>query len=765
MYSRWAFFAANRLILDRTFMDKAFTTYENEMTRHGNHTKEPFLDISAPKPAFTAPAGSSTRQKLSSALQNSKDESSESKRVKNKTSTRDDSGPMDGAGDSRERPSNCKSDPDPDPGVEIPVKPFRPQESAERETRSTRRTTRISGGLTGPNDVNDFFKVPRQPSPKDDAARKKWKKPLVYPWVGKKKAEVCVEDRDRLRDDEFLNDNLIGFYMRFLQDHLERTNKKAAERVYFFNSYFFDTLLNTPKGERGINYSGVEKWTRSVDLFSYDYIVVPINQAAHWYVAIICNLPSLKLGTAESVQPSSAHVSDKETSNQPESDVHEILESPEPEPAPVPSTPTQTEPEGKKKRTSESPVSQGARQSFASMTIQEQEKAQNEAGKSEAPADTEEWPEGEENPASPPAKFSPFKQTPTEPYTTSYTGRKTKKGKAGPKLSPSQTTIVTFDSLDQGRSPTIRMLRDYICKEAASKRGVEVDPTNIKGMRARQIPLQPNYSDCGLYLLAYVEKFVQDPDSFVTKLLSREMDQVDDWPPLGSGLLRHRLRKFLDDLYDEQAQAKDISEGQAIMADQQPISYLLGPPLPRQADGDEQGNAEHSQPKDDAKNKGAEEKPAAENAVQDSDSTNDGSAADLPELVPTASPGPNSSKGKKASGPPPADEDATLQPAPPKDEEVFVVPDSQENRPAPEPKTSRAENKKTAKAEDAPVSRKSDRKKAAIPVDSDVMNVNEPTSQKPAKGSQVQQIQVRRTPPPSEPDRVRKSPRGKTRKD
>jgi Ulp1 family protease len=739
-------------------MDKAFTNYEKEMIEHGKNTKQPFLDTSAPESTHTAPAASSTRQKLSSALQTSKDESSESKRVQSKPSTRDDSGSVDAAGDSREglRKNDSGS------GVEIPVKPFRPQESAERVNRFTpRRTTRLSERSAGPERTTDF-NFDCQPSPKDDAARKKWKKPVVYPWVGKKKAEVSVEDRDRLREGEFLNDNLIGFYMRFLQDHLERTNKEAAKKVYFFNSYFFDTLLNTPKGDRSINYSGVEKWTRSVDLFSYDYIVVPINQAAHWYVAIICNLPSLELGSADPVQPSSAPVSDKETSNQPESDVHEILESPETEPTRAPTTPTQAGPEGKKRRNSESPISEGARQSFASMTIQEQEKARQVAEKPEAPADADEWPEGEENPTSPPARFSPLKLSPPLPATASHTARKTKKGKAGPKLSPTQTTIVTFDSLDLGRSPTIKMLREYICQEATSKRGVEVNPTAIKGMRARQIPLQPNYSDCGLYLLAYVEKFVQDPDSFIKKLLSREMDQVDDWPPLGSGLLRHRLRKFLDDLYDEQTQAKSMSEGQAIMADQQPISYLLGPPLPSQTDGTEQGNVKPPQSKDDAKKPA--EKPAVENAAQESNESNGGPAADQLELVPTASTtGSDSSKGKQAPGPP-GDRDVTPRPAPSKDEEVVEVPDSQETRQAPESKQSRAEKKKATNAEEAPTSRKSERKKASVPIDTDVVNVDEPISEKPARGSGVQvQVQVRRTPPPNEAEPVRKSPRGKTR--
>jgi sentrin-specific protease 7 len=740
------------------FLEKAFSNYATEMTEHAKHSKQHYQDAPSSEPVSTTPAIPKTRQKISSALQN---ETSESNRVQTKSSTRDGTGQMDGSGDLREA-SRDRND-DSDSGVQIPVKPFLPKGSAERDTRATRRTTRATWESTETNASIDN-KVP-QIRLEDDVVRKKWKKPLVYPWTGKKKAEVCIEDRDRLREDEFLNDNLIGFYMRFLQDHLERTNQKAAEKVYFFNSYFFDTLTNTPKGERGINYSGVEKWTRSVDLFNYDYIVVPINQAAHWYVAIICNLPSLEVGKADSMQPSSASISEKETSNQPESDVHEILESPEPEPAPV--LPSREE----KTRKSESPSSQDARQSFASMTIQGQEKAQREAERSEAPTESEDWPEGQENDILPPAKSSPFKETPNEPrdisHAASQAARKSKKGKAGPKLSPKQTTIVTFDSLDLGRSPTIKMLRDYICKEASSKRGVQIDPTGIKGMRARQIPLQPNFSDCGLYLLAYVEKFVQDPDSFITKLLQREMDQVDDWPPLGSGLLRHRLRKFLDDLYDEQAHVRNLSSGQAIMADQQPVSYLLGPPLPSQADPDDKGSPELPRPADAVKDKVVEEKSVVKSIISENDEQSGSLAADQPDLVPAASSTISDlSKKKKAPGPPSADANATPRLSPSKDEEVVEVPDSQEIMQAPKsPKLNCPEKKKPAKS-DVPTGKKPEQKKTTILSDTAVVDLEQLSPKKPAKGSQMEvQIQVRRTPPPNSPELVRKSPRGKPRKD
>lgn len=35
-------------------------------------------------------------------------------------------------------------------------------------------------------------------------------------------------------------------------------------------------------------HSRVEKWTKNVNLFDKDYIIIPINEQQHWFLAIIC---------------------------------------------------------------------------------------------------------------------------------------------------------------------------------------------------------------------------------------------------------------------------------------------------------------------------------------------------------------------------------------------------------------------------------------------------------------------------------------------
>jgi hypothetical protein len=354
----------------------------------------------------------------------------------------------------------------------------------------------------------------------------------------------------------------------------------VAKRVYFFNSYFFATLTNV-KGRRNINYEGVQKWTRSIDIFGYDYIVVPINESAHWYVAIICNLPNLPGVFRETTEDRGALNCDKDSSAAPDTEAQEIPETPEP----IEGLPVGEGVKGGHICDSEPVKDEITRQSFEGMNLSD--KAEHRGSESEMPLT--EWPEQEENLAFYPAMFSssPGKarsseKTEMKEEVSTQTAPKKKgkpAGRPGGVKDTRRPIIITFDSLDLARSPTISNLRDYLYEEAKSKRGIEIDKALIKGMKARAIPLQPNYSDCGLYLLAYVEKFVQNPDLFVRKLLQKEMKTEDDWPPLRSGLLRRRLRDFLDDLYDEQAQMGSGKVGEKkTMADNQQVSYLLGPP-------------------------------------------------------------------------------------------------------------------------------------------------------------------------------------------
>ena len=173
----------------------------------------------------------------------------------------------------------------------------------EQFTRSTKRATRSNKSY-----VEDPLPQPR--FSESQGFPPPWKRDLVYPEKSKKRETIKYEDLLRLDDDEFLNDTLVAFFIRYLEFHVEGTNPDLLKKMHFFNSYFYERLSQTEKGKRHeINFDAVKKWTRNYDIFSRDFVVVPVNENLHWYLAIICNLTYFKrLNTNVDIEASTSEV-------------------------------------------------------------------------------------------------------------------------------------------------------------------------------------------------------------------------------------------------------------------------------------------------------------------------------------------------------------------------------------------------------------------------------------------------------------------------
>jgi sentrin-specific protease 1 len=82
-----------------------------------------------------------------------------------------------------------------------------------------------------------------------------------------------------LIDGEWLNDEIINFYGQLIMERSANTSNKYPS-IYFFNTFFFSTL-------RDIGYRGVRRWTKKVNLFQYDYVIIPIHLGYHWVCSAI----------------------------------------------------------------------------------------------------------------------------------------------------------------------------------------------------------------------------------------------------------------------------------------------------------------------------------------------------------------------------------------------------------------------------------------------------------------------------------------------
>ncbi|KAK7610817.1 hypothetical protein JOL62DRAFT_502406, partial [Phyllosticta paracitricarpa] len=223
-----------------------------------------------------------------------------------------------------------------------------------------------------------------------------WLRPVVFPSSGRYQSEVCFSDLKKLDDGEFWNDSLISFCMAWSLHQAKVKHGFDDNRIHIFSTFFCTKLWEQPT-TNGINYDAVKRWTAKIDLFSRDFIVVPVNDAEHWHLAIIVNM--------------------KNADKRPD----------------------------------------------------------NEAPNSDETAQADK----------------------------------------------THISILVFDSLGATHPKTVRTLKQYIIAEARSKRGLELTAQDIQGINAKEIPLQPNGYDCGVFVCGYFDKFIRDPDSFVHKVMHR----------------------------------------------------------------------------------------------------------------------------------------------------------------------------------------------------------------------------------------------------
>ncbi|KAM9766890.1 sentrin-specific protease 7-like [Menidia menidia] len=105
---------------------------------------------------------------------------------------------------------------------------------------------------------------------------------------------VTREDLACLETGEFLNDVIIDFYLKYLL--LEGAAGPVAQRSHVFSSFFFRQLSRRrAPGEdppsvpdRLVRHRRVKNWTRNQDIFTKDFLFVPVNREAHWFLVVIC---------------------------------------------------------------------------------------------------------------------------------------------------------------------------------------------------------------------------------------------------------------------------------------------------------------------------------------------------------------------------------------------------------------------------------------------------------------------------------------------
>ncbi|KAF3927222.1 hypothetical protein ABW20_dc0105970 [Dactylellina cionopaga] len=271
--------------------------------------------------------------------------------------------------------------------------------------RPVRRTTRN----------NSYKQVASIPKPEPHPTQN-WADNLKFPFKKRGPCESLECTNLRLLDaDQFLNDEVLNFHLAIIRERLLKDNPEFATKVHFFNTYLYDAFAN--QNDQGkFNYDKVKRWTKDVDIFAKELVFIPVNEKFHWFLAVVCNLPSA-LASAK------ARAENKDDL---------LCVEPKEDPKPTP-----------------------------------------------------------------------------------------RKGTRGP-VPSSKCAVIILDSMNGPHMNTLKGVKSYLKSECSAKKGIELDLEDIAGLSPRKIPGQDNFSDCGIFMLHYIEKWLENPSPIKDALYERD---------------------------------------------------------------------------------------------------------------------------------------------------------------------------------------------------------------------------------------------------
>ncbi|XP_059474077.1 sentrin-specific protease 6-like [Neocloeon triangulifer] len=306
-----------------------------------------------------------------------------------------------------------------------------------------------------------------------------------------------------LGEEQFLNDAIVDFYLKYLT--LTKLTEFDQARTHIFSSFFYRRLTTkqlTRKSDANTEklsaseqrHARVKSWTKNIDIFEKDFIFIPINEHAHWFLAVIC-FPGLE-GPVRFCdgQPVPA----------------ELLNKPKQATAKV----TIEGGSGVLKQftigattvtlaSNVSPNSLKILQAKNSETIIALEDSEG-SERDEAEGDEDEFETEEETEAEQNQEQSAVEKEAPVKIECDY---------IYPPDAVKQPCILIFDSLPTNRrGRVVATLREYLRIEYKVKKGKERDfnKDNIRGSLPK-IPHQNNFTDCGLFMLQYAESFFEHP--------------------------------------------------------------------------------------------------------------------------------------------------------------------------------------------------------------------------------------------------------------
>ncbi|KIM89078.1 hypothetical protein PILCRDRAFT_84870 [Piloderma croceum F 1598] len=479
---------------------------------------------------------------------------------------------------------------------------------------------------------------------------------LVYPPSGTGAINITQGDINRLEPGEYLNDTLIEFGLKLWLSEIREKDPDLADQIHVFSSFFYKKLKNNTKNpEEG--YKSVRKWTQKFDLFQKKFLIVPINEHLHWYLAIIYQPENVLLPpptTAVSsistrTRKSQSGTVDQQIPPATTSDLSPPLRDQTEEAVacrpPHSATGNDGEVEKMFDRSCSISVGHSNVTSTASSSIAEHNDTLPEADSIVVDDDGElhelQYPSPDEatfqmdvdeltgdqimdedrmtpeisaTSSKPLSKDRGSRADSEAPNLVSLNseavgandfyssgvrkGKEKEKEKAAIRPFPLDvvdvscsddgeqdevdellnepdsavqfdqptTYIFTLDSLGSKHPQAIKFLRSYLKMEAKDKKNI-VDSSDAKGCQAF-VPVQPNFCDCGLYLLHFAKTFVKRPEHHCKVILSRSkknlIERQVEWDDVDARAFRENFKfraEELSQVWKREHAAKQAQKG------------------------------------------------------------------------------------------------------------------------------------------------------------------------------------------------------------
>ena len=123
--------------------------------------------------------------------------------------------------------------------------------------------------------------------------------------------KLRANDVDRLKPLQYLNDNLVDFYLRWLLVVKYSHAFFIRHKIMIMSSHFFPHLANERVTCPKEQYDLVATWTVTSPIFDHEFVFIPIVKDQHWSLVILCHPSALICDVeVESKSPSSSNNDD-----------------------------------------------------------------------------------------------------------------------------------------------------------------------------------------------------------------------------------------------------------------------------------------------------------------------------------------------------------------------------------------------------------------------------------------------------------------------